>query len=100
MAPREGEPGWEAARELKMSSSSLAKADLRLPGGREEVTVAVEAIVGDEDTVVLLFGSCVFEDRPRAGKVGRLNGWCGDMNGIQSQKLMIRPRNENRGIQK
>ena len=30
-----------------MSSSSLAKASFRLPCGREEVIVAVEAIVGD-----------------------------------------------------
>ena len=30
-----------------MSSSSLAKASFRLPWGREEVIVAVEAIVGD-----------------------------------------------------
>jgi len=30
-----------------MSSSSLAKASLRLPCGREEVMVAVEAIVVD-----------------------------------------------------
>jgi len=30
-----------------MSSSSLEKASFRLPWGREEVIVAVEAIVGD-----------------------------------------------------
>jgi hypothetical protein len=48
VAPREGEPGWEAASELKRSSSSLAKADLRVPGVREGVMVAVEAIVEDE----------------------------------------------------
>jgi len=48
VALREGEPGWEAASELKRSSSSLAKADLRLPGGREGVMVAAEAIVDEE----------------------------------------------------
>jgi lambda repressor-like predicted transcriptional regulator len=41
-----------------MSSSSLAKASFRLPWGREEVIVAVEAIVVDMwvvwDWVVLL----------------------------------------------
>jgi hypothetical protein len=39
-----------------MSSSSLAKASLRLPWGREEVIVAVEAIVVD---VWGLVGACV-----------------------------------------
>ena len=48
MALREGEPGCEAASELKRSSSSFAKADLRVPGGREGVMVAVEDIVEDE----------------------------------------------------
>jgi hypothetical protein len=48
VAPREGEPGCEAASELKRSSSSFAKADLRVPGGREGVMVAVEDIVEDE----------------------------------------------------
>jgi len=95
VAPREGEPGCEAASELKMSSSSLAKADLRLPGpgGREGVMVAVEAIIG----------------RGRGGlyrvcEGGRLF-WCtrcrsvvwnGDMNGIRSLTEMIRLRIENR----
>jgi hypothetical protein len=45
VAPREGEPGCEAASELKRSSSSLAKADLRLPGGKEGVMVAVEVMI-------------------------------------------------------
>lgn len=45
VAPREGEAGCEAASELKRSSSSLAKADLRLPGGMEGVIVAVEVMV-------------------------------------------------------
>jgi hypothetical protein len=45
VAPRDGEAGCEAASELKRSSSSFAKADLRLPGGREGVMVAVEAII-------------------------------------------------------
>ena len=41
-----------------MSSSSRAKASFRLPWGREEVIVAVEAIVGglcgDDDDVVVV----------------------------------------------
>ena len=51
VAPREGDPGCEAASELKISSSSLAKADLRLPGGKEGVIVAVEVMVEDEVVV-------------------------------------------------
>jgi hypothetical protein len=60
VAPREGEPGCEAASELKRSSSSLAKADLRVPGGREGVMVAVEAIVEDECGCDV--GDCDVED--------------------------------------
>jgi hypothetical protein len=52
VAPREGEAGCEAASELKRSSSSFAKADFRLPGGKEGVIVAVEAIVEDEGVVL------------------------------------------------
>lgn len=37
-----------------MSSSSLAKASFRLPWGREEVIVAVEAIVVDMWVMLLL----------------------------------------------
>jgi hypothetical protein len=50
VALREGEPGCEAASELKRSSSSLAKADLRLPGGREGVMVAAEAMADEESS--------------------------------------------------
>lgn len=78
VAPREGDPGCEAASELKISSSSLAKADLRLPGGREEVvTVAVEAMMVVLDVVRM-------EDCPFVGRVDRFDdGRCGeDASGI------------------
>jgi hypothetical protein len=71
VALREGEPGCEAASELKSSSSSLAKADLRLPGGREGVMVAAEAIVDEES------GGCVGgreDDRLSLYVRSRVNG--------------------------
>jgi hypothetical protein len=42
-----------------MSSSSLAKASFRLPWGREEVMVAVEAIVVDLWVMLLLFYAAI-----------------------------------------
>jgi len=92
VAPREGEPGWEAASELKRSSSSFAKADLRLPGGREGVMVAVEAMV---DGGVFVMGAvrlricfCEFRSFWIAGVMM--------ITVLQSLAMMIRSRSKNK----
>jgi hypothetical protein len=58
VAPSEGEPGCEAASELKRSSSSLAKADLRLPCGKEGVMAAVEVMIEVEVLAMMKMLSC------------------------------------------